>query len=256
MRRQVAAPYTLLVLPAAVVVVSDAHLGFAPRDDADTFHRFLDAVPRLASHLVLNGDLFEFWFEYRHVIPSAAFRTLERLAAVRRAGVRLTVTGGNHDRWGGPFWRRELKAEFHPKAVELDLAGYTALVAHGDAVGDTQWSSRALHALTRHRLAVQLFGLVHPDLGWRLVHAMSPHLSGKSTSEDERRRAAERQERYALDLLARRPDVELVVMGHTHVPRLVRVGERRWYLNSGAWCEGHRYARVTPGGPVLDQFAG
>ncbi len=83
------------------MIVSDVHLGHAPPEVADAFRRFLERVPDLGEHLIVNGDLFEFWFEYREVIPKRAFPTLEALGRVRRAGVQLTVTGGNHDRWGG-----------------------------------------------------------------------------------------------------------------------------------------------------------
>ena len=80
------------------IVVSDAHLSADSGDAGSAFHRFLEAVPDLGDHLVINGDLFEFWFTYRAVIPRAVFPTLAALAHVRKAGVRLTVTGGNHDR--------------------------------------------------------------------------------------------------------------------------------------------------------------
>jgi len=91
-----------------VFVLADAHLGGVPDAVASALHAFLDTVPRAGDHLVINGDLFEFWFEYDSVIPRRAFPTLARLAAARDRGVRLTVTGGNHDRWGRGFWQREL----------------------------------------------------------------------------------------------------------------------------------------------------
>ena len=126
-----------------MVVVSDAHLGHASGDVANAFRRFLDSVPDRTRHLVINGDLFDFWFEYRTVIPREAFPVLSDLYRVRRAGVRLTVTGGNHDRWGGDFWHRELEAEFHPDEVELELAGWRTLVAHGDGRSEQKFGRAA-----------------------------------------------------------------------------------------------------------------
>jgi UDP-2,3-diacylglucosamine hydrolase len=240
---------------STVVIVSDAHLGSTPSDLADSLHRFLDRVPDLGDHLVINGDLFEFWFEYRQVIPRGAFPTLERLSRVRRAGVALTLTGGNHDRWGGEFWRQELDAAFHPHGAELGLAGYATWLSHGDGVSDRLWSARALNAITRYRATVGLFRMLHPDLGMRVVQRLSPYLAGKRMDAAARRRAADLQERHALGILARRGDLELVVLGHTHYPRLVEVGEGRWYLNPGAWCEGRRYAILGAQGPQLAVFA-
>ena len=94
-----------------VFVLSDAHLGGVPDAVASALHRFLDTVPNAGDHVLINGDLFEFWFEYDSVIPRRAFPTLARLAAARHRGVRLTLTGGNHDRWGRGFWQRELGAD-------------------------------------------------------------------------------------------------------------------------------------------------
>ncbi len=238
------------------VVVSDAHIGYGPAEVEASFCRFLERVPDLAEHLIVNGDLFEFWFEYRSVIPKQAFRTLAGLAAVRRAGVRLTVTGGNHDRWGGEFWEREVGAEFHRDAVELELGAMRSLIRHGDGVVETRWSARAFHALVRHPLTTGVFRLLHPDAGFAVVRRMSPHLAGKEQQSSERTRAARRQEQYARALLLERADLDLVVLGHTHVACLVAPSEGRWFLNPGAWNEGCHYARITPDGPVLEVFNG
>ncbi len=248
--------YTPPVPTNTTIVVSDAHLGHAPSEITEAFHRFLKAVPSLGDHLVINGDLFEFWFEYRSVIPREAFPTLEALGALRRAGVRLTLTGGNHDRWGGPFWIEQLGAAFHPDGIELDLVGLRALVAHGDAIGGERRGARVLHRLTRNRAAVGVFRTLHPDLAFALVRRMSPHLAAGARDEATRRRASERQLGRARGILDERDDLNLVVYGHTHLPALVPVRDRQWYLNPGAWAEGCRFATVTVQGPALQQFEG
>jgi UDP-2,3-diacylglucosamine hydrolase len=243
------------MLRQAAVIVSDAHIGLASDNVVAAFHRFLRSLPDLADHLVINGDLFEFWFEYRDVIPKAAFRTLEALAQLRRAGVRLTLTGGNHDRWGGDFWRRELEAEFHAEEVELDLAGHRALVTHGDGVGNEPWSAKALHAVVRHPITVGLFRWMHPDVGFALVRRMSPLLAGKARDEEIVRRYVEAQAAHARQLLHDRTDLALVVMGHTHRAALEQVNPGRWYLNPGAFAEGMCYAVIERQGPRLERFA-
>ena len=248
--------YTPPVPADTTIVVSDAHLGRAPSGVTEAFHRFLEAVPSIGNHLVINGDLFEFWFEYRSVIPREAFPTLEALGALRRAGVRLTLTGGNHDRWGGPFWVEQLGAAFHPDGVELELAGHRALVAHGDAIGGERRWARVLHRLTRHRAVVGMFRMLHPDLAFGLVRRMSPQLAAGARDDATRRRASERQLRHARSILDERDDLDLVVYGHTHLPAVVPVRDRQWYVNSGAWAEGYRFATVTAQGPTLQQFEG
>ncbi len=169
LRRSELGRYTGFVPPNAAVIVADAHLGDPREQDADSFHRFLDSVPQLANHIVINGDLFDFWFEYRSVISRSAFPTLAALAKLRSAGVELTVTGGNHDRWGGGFWATELGGAFYRDSAEVELVGWKALVTHGDGVGEEHVAGRIMHAITRHPLTAAGFRLVHPDLGYGLA---------------------------------------------------------------------------------------
>jgi UDP-2,3-diacylglucosamine hydrolase len=237
-----------------VLVVSDAHLGGVPAAVDAAFHAFLDEVPQAGDHLLLNGDLFEFWFEYRSVIPRRAFPTLARLAAVRRRGARLTVLGGNHDRWGCGFWEAELGAAFHPREVVLDLAGWRALVAHGDGLAEPHAGARVLHAITRHPLTASLFRWVHPDLGHGLVRRASRVLGHRTRNPEVIARSAAAQADWARGLLGSREDLDLLVLGHTHRPALVAVADRRWYLNPGAWMDGFRYAVITDRGPELAAY--
>lgn len=242
-------------LPAAAVIVADAHLGHSPESLSDrTFEDFLGNVPTLGNHLVINGDLFDFWFEYRAVIPRAAFPTLAALHAVQRAGVTVTITGGNHDRWGGDFWKHQLGAEFHSESVELELAGLNAMVHHGDGLAEQHRGGAFMHRLTRHPLTAGTFRLIHPDLGFWLVRRMSRVL-GQSTREGEvLDRAAAAQAELARRILHERPELNLVVLGHTHRPALEEVEDGRWYLNPGSWMDDRRYAMVTSEGPELRSF--
>jgi UDP-2,3-diacylglucosamine hydrolase len=236
-----------------VYVLADAHLGATP-ERAAALHQFLATVPAAGDHVIINGDLFDFWFEYGRVIPRTAFGTLAELAAMRRRGVRLSVTGGNHDRWGRGFWERELDAAFYRGAGELSLAGFRAYVAHGDGVAEPRAGSRLLHAITRHPLTAAAFRWIHPDVGFGLVERLSGVVGEQNRAPAAVERAAVAQRAWATALLARRPDLELVVLGHTHRAALVPAGERRWYLNPGAWMDGFCYAAIGAGGPVLRSY--
>jgi UDP-2,3-diacylglucosamine hydrolase len=242
-------------LPSAAVVVADAHLGHSPDSVSDcSFNAFLETVPSLGDHLLINGDLFDFWFEYRAVIPRDAFGTLAALAALRKAGVRLTVTGGNHDRWGGSFWREQMDASFYRESVRVDLGGLPSFVHHGDGLAEQHRGGALMHRLTRNPLTAGAFRWIHPDLGFWLVRRMSRVL-GQSTREGEvLERAAEAQAGLARALLAQHPDVRLVVLGHTHRAALEEVAEGKWYLNPGGWMNDRRYAVVTEEGPSLRVF--
>jgi UDP-2,3-diacylglucosamine hydrolase len=236
----------------AAVIVSDAHLG--GDDRATPFVHFLDAVPDLGDHLVVNGDLFDFWFEYGTVIPRRAFRVLSALHRLTRAGIALTVTGGNHDRWGGSFWRDELGAAFHPEGTRLSLAGWRCAILHGDGVHETHRGARVMHTVTRWPLTASVFRWVHPDLGLRMVDALSGTLGQRTRVGEQLDRAAAAQRAWARAFLEREPEIDVLILGHTHRQALDRIADRRWYLNPGAWCEGQAYAVVTTAGPDLRVF--
>lgn len=238
----------------ATIVVSDAHLSEDSGDTSAVFHRFLEAVPDLGDHLLINGDLFEFWFTYRSVIPRAVFPTLAALARVRQAGVRVTVTGGNHDRWGAGFWKKELDAEFHRGPVELDLAGWASWICHGDGIVELDSTGRLMHRITGHPFTARAFHLIHPDLAFWMVRRLSRYLATRRYDEAIVARAAAAQSKYAKEMLSDRLDLALVVFGHTHRHALESVERNRWYLNPGAWIDGRRYAVISPEGPTLHEF--
>lgn len=228
------------------MVVGDAHLGSADPGDQSAFHDFLAAVPDLAGHLLITGDLFDFWFEYRYVIPRRPIATLARLVGLAERGVAIEVLGGNHDRWGGSFWSRDLGIPFHREGVRLTLAGRRTWAVHGDGLTETKLGGRIIHRVTRHPLTVGLFRLLHPDLGFWLADRLSGGLAEGNRSAPVLERAAAAQERYARALLDRRPDLDLVIMAHTHRTRLVEHQPGRFYLNAGQWMVDRSYAVVDP----------
>ena len=241
--------------PERVIVVADAHLGQVPPATVRLFHRFLDVVPRASDHLLIDGDLFDFWFEYGAVIPRRHFPHLARLRELRARGVRITLMGGNHDRWGGPFLTEDLGIAFHADPVEMRLAGRPAFVAHGDGLTEQHWSAAVVHRILKHRWTITVFRALHPDFGFWIADRLSGTLADNTKDRAVLDRAAAAQERWANDLLDRRPDLSLVVLAHTHRPRLVVRPDGRAYLNPGAFLDGGRYAVVTEREVELKQFS-
>ena len=238
-----------------VIVVADAHLGQVPPATEAAFHAFLDQVPQPGDHLLINGDLFDFWFEYRAVIPRKHFASVAKLQAVRARGIPITFVGGNHDRWGGDFLRRDLGIAFYGGEAELELAGRRAFVAHGDGLTEQDWSATLMHLVTRHPVTIWAFRLLHPTIGFWIAGKLSGTLADTTRDRAVLDRAAAAQRQWAADLLARRPDLSLVIMAHTHRPVIERLPDGRTYLNPGAFLDGGRYAVVTAGAVELKQFS-
>lgn len=243
--------------PDAVVVVSDSHIGAQPGQPSDQeFLEFLRAVPELGSRLVINGDLFDFWFEYGSVIPRRAFPTLAGLAAVRESGVDLVLTGGNHDRWGGAFWREELGARFEPEGFEDTLCGIPTWIHHGDGLSEQSWRGGLMHSITRHPITVGLFRMIHPNVGFWLVGKLYGGLREGELPPERKAPILESQRAFAEEMLKARDDLELVILSHTHHQVLHEVGHRKWFLNPGVWQEQLRYAIVRAEGPELRVWDG
>ena len=236
-------------------MVADAHLGQVPPATTVAFHAFLDAVPSLGDALLINGDLFDFWFEYGTVIPRKHFGSVARLQALRAQGIPITFIGGNHDRWGGDFLRSDLGIAFYGDGAELEIAGRRAFVAHGDGLTEQHWSATLMHRVTRHPLTIAIFRALHPTIGFWIADQFSRHLADSTKDRAVLDRAAEAQLQYAKHLLATRAELDLVIMAHTHRARLERLPDGRTYLNPGAFLDGGRYAVVTGEAVELKQFS-
>jgi UDP-2,3-diacylglucosamine hydrolase len=233
------------------IVASDQHLGAAPAARVQAFHAWLDTVADRTRHLVLNGDLFDFWFEYGSVIPKGYTRTLGKLVELVDGGVRVDFIGGNHDWWGGSFLRNEIGLHVHHAPVRLELGGRTALVAHGDGLGQGDLGYRALRSVLRSRLARLGFRWVHPDVGaWIAGRVSRTGFRPQSDHAAPPARLLERSaalERWARDTLVAEDNLELVLLGHTHLPRKVEVAPGRFYLNSGDWLVHCTWVELEPG---------
>jgi UDP-2,3-diacylglucosamine hydrolase len=240
------------VPPQSLVIVSDAHLGYAPPETEAALLEFLEHVPDVGDALLVNGDLFEFWFAYRRVIPREGFRVaaaVERLA--RR--VPVAVVGGNHDRWGRGFWVEELGVRFAPDQMELAVGDRRVLALHGDTIAGTS-ERRLLHRLVSLPITPALYGLVHPDLGMPVVRWVAARLGTHGVDGPEFEREATAQQSWAVARLRSDPGLGLLVMGHTHRPALVEVGPGQEYLNPGAWFDGFRFAVATAARCELRRF--
>ncbi|HWO88339.1 MAG TPA: UDP-2,3-diacylglucosamine diphosphatase [Gemmatimonadales bacterium] len=229
-----------------VVVVGDAHLGTADPGAEGAFLEFLAAVPSIGSRLLLLGDIFDFWFEYRSVVPRKHLRTAAAIGEVARSGTTVEFFGGNHDRWGGTFWTRDMGVAFHPRGSDLIVAGRRAFVHHGDGLSDHLVLARALQWVLSRRLTVLVYSLLHPTASFWLAEKLAGWLEGRHKTPEAMDRAASFQEGLARQMIERRPELQLVIMGHTHRQRVVELGPGRFYLNAGQWMNERHYAVVTP----------
>lgn len=228
------------VLPAPCYLISDAHLGVTPPEVERRLLGFLEHLEGRAASLVVNGDLFEFWFEWRTVIPRAGFRVVAALARLQERGTRVLWMAGNHDCWGGDVLRRDAGVEYHLGTWRGEIAGWRSRIEHGDGLRDVEDRGyRTLRAVLRHRWAVRAFRLLHPDLGTRLALGSS-HASRTYRARDggEGLRVVARRD------LSAAPDLDLLIFGHSHVAALERMPAGGVYANCGGWMDDATFLRV------------
>lgn len=247
---------------ATSFVTSDVHLGAVPSSTVRAFHQWLRWVGERADVLVINGDLFDFWFEYRSVIPRGYSRTLGLLGELVDHGVTVHLVGGNHDWWGGSMLTNEIGVQFHHKPVVLQVSGRNCLFVHGDGLGRGDLGYRMLRWTLRSRPTQWLFRWLHPDVGATIAKKVSRtklRQGSQSPPPQDTRDSLDRNpaadpanrsgelRRWARNQLLDDPTLDDVFLGHTHLPVREEVAPGRFYVNSGDWLNHNSF--VTINGP-------
>ena len=240
-----------------VYLASDIHLGVVSADTEEAFLRWLDHAGARASELVINGDLFDFWFEFRSAVPRGHARVLGALARLVEAGVPVTLMGGNHDWWGGPFLTDEIGVTFLREPTVLDLAGFRTFLAHGDGLGGGDLGYRILRRVLRNRLVCWSFGWLPPEVGTAVARRVSRTEHHMTAPSGHQRTRSGVLAEWGRSKLSADPALDLVVLGHTHLPVFEEVEPGRYYVNAGDWVTHRSYLVLEEGrAPRLLEWEG
>ena len=238
--------------------VSDAHLGRGSRDDTRDAEHALVAMLRAhedemmrGGRLVLVGDVFDQWIEYRHLAPKEGVRLLGLLAEWCDAGVQVDYVVGNRDPWHVDLFEREIGVRVWHGLWRTELDGWDAYIAHGDGLRppDRVFSRflNRLQPLVRHPHTARLYRMCLPgDTGYGLARWVSRRFGTDGTPDPD---AARRVDGAARDALFE-TDADLVVMGHSHTAALHET-EHGIYLNPGYWFGSRTFGRLDASGPSL-----
>lgn len=238
----------------AIFFISDAHLGenHPEREKLKLvrLHSFLDMVKARATELYIVGDLFDFWFEYRHAVPKDHLEIVLRLAELRRHGLKLTYITGNHDHWLGSFLEQQVGFTVYRDQTELRLDGIRVLISHGDGLAAKDRGYRILKRILRNRVNIFLYRLLSPDIGIPLAKFISLKSRGHSQKRPKEGFLAEYRE-YARRRIAE--GYGAVILAHTHVPELTEFPGGT-YVNTGDWVEHFSYLELADGRFALKQW--
>lgn len=242
----------------AIYFASDFHLGvdarFPSRERERRVVHWLDACWRRdAEAFYLVGDLFEFWFEWREVVPRGYVRFLGKLAEIVDAGVPIHVFTGNHDMWLEDYLTEEIGVTLHRKPLRTQLLGHELLIGHGDGLGPGDHGYKRLKRLFAAPWARWLYARLHPNMAMGLAL----YLSGRSRSGQPPETEFLGPQRewlvaYSERKLAQEPGLDLLVFGHRHLPIDFTLSNgRSRYLNLGEWLHYETYVRLTEAGAEL-----
>ena len=230
-----------------IYFASDNHLG-APTPEASKereakFVRWLDTIKADAGAIFLLGDLFDFWFEYRTVVPKGFVRTLGKLAELRDSGIAIYFFVGNHDLWMDDYCEKELNIPVFHRPQEGESCGKRFLIGHGDGLGPGGKGYKRMKKVFTNPFCKWLFRWLHPDIGVRLAQYLS--VKNKMISGDEDVHFLGEDKEWLVQYCKRKLETthyDYFLFGHRHLPMTIDLGGKVTYINTGDWIHYYTYA--------------
>jgi len=235
----------------ALYIFSDAHLG-AHKPEKESLKKkkiaeLCELVKKDGDRLVILGDLFDFWFEYRYTAPKEHYDVLFMLGEVKKAGIKLDYVSGNHDFWMDDFFEKQMGISLHRDSLDFEYEGRKIHLLHGDGLSKKDSGYRFLKKIFRNRFNIWLYRKLPPD--WAVP--LARNVSGKSrehTSQRDSQFVSDYRD-YALNKI--KSGFDVVVLAHLHMPILENL-DRGIYLNSGDFIEHFSYAKFSSGKITLE----
>lgn len=232
-----------------IYFLSDAHLGSLaiahPRQQERRLVRFLDSIKHKAAAVYLLGDMFDFWYEYRYVVPKGYTRFLGKLSELTDLGVEVHYFIGNHDIWSYGYLETECGVVLHRHPLTTELYGRIFVLAHGDGLGGGERSFKAIRAVFHSRLCQHLFSALHPRWGvaFGLEWARRSRLKREGGTEPPY--MGEDKEPlvlYTKQYIKTHPDADVFIYGHRHIELDLQLSRKTRMIILGDWITQFSYA--------------
>jgi UDP-2,3-diacylglucosamine hydrolase len=228
-----------------IYFVSDAHFGI---DNGHTsafrehlFIKWLDEIKSDATEIVLAGDIFDFWFEYKYVAPRGFAGIISKLREISDSGIKLSYFTGNHDMWIFGYLPEAIGAELIRGTIIREVNGKKIFIGHGDGLGPYDKQYNFLKNIFSSKFFQFLFKLLHPELSFRIALAWSSssrkkHLYPKKIDFNE-----EWLVKYSKTVLENQ-HIDFFIFGHRHIPFQLNLNENCVFTNLGDWLFNFSYA--------------
>jgi len=230
-----------------IYFISDAHLGVPTRESSlereKLLVQWLDKIKKDATEIYLLGDIFDFWFEYKTVVPKGYVRLLGKIAEITDSGIPVYYFTGNHDMWIFSYFEQELGVVMHREPQEREINGKLFFIAHGDGLGPADHGYKFLKKVFSNRVCQKLFSWLHPGFGTGLALYFSRKSRMANGARDEIFLGTEKERliRFCHDMVKIKP-YNYFIFGHRHLPLDIEIGPETRYINTGDWVGTFSYA--------------
>lgn len=230
-----------------IYFLSDFHLGVP--DYARSLERekklvvFLESIRHDAQEIFIAGDMFDFWYEYKTVVPKGYVRLLGKLAEITDSGIPVHFFLGNHDMWMSGYFEQELNIPVYAAPKTFEWNGKTFYIGHGDGLGPGDHGYKFLKKVFRNRICQWLFGQLHPSWGIGLANYFSRKSRAKTGTSDEHFLGEEKEWLiiYSREVL-KTQHYDYFIFGHRHYPLDFPLNNSSRYINLGDWITNFTYA--------------
>lgn len=223
-----------------IYFASDFHLGVPDHETSLAREKkivaWLDIIKHDAHAIFLLGDIFDFWFEYKHAVPKGFIRFQGKLAELRDRGIPVYFFTGNHDMWMFDYFSKELGIVIYREPLELNIGQHKLLIGHGDGLGPGDATYKILKTIFNSSFCQWLFQWIHPNLGMGLAHYWSRKSRIANMKREEKFQGEENE--FLLTWCREKEKTDhhdLYIFGHRHLPLDLGVGENSRYINLGEW---------------------
>ncbi|MFL5808590.1 MAG: UDP-2,3-diacylglucosamine diphosphatase [Flavisolibacter sp.] len=245
-----------------IFFLSDFHLGAPDAEKSlqreKLIIRFLDDIKQEAHSVFIVGDIFDFWYEYKYVVPRGYVRLLGKLAELTDTGIEISFFVGNHDMWMKNYFQKELNIPVYFEPKEFLFNQKTFLIGHGDGVGPGDHGYKRLKKIFRNPVCQWLFGVMPPSIGIGLANYFSRKSREAAGNHMEEEFLGENQEWlliYSRETVQKK-NINYFVFGHRHLPIDYRLSDSSRYINLGDWINYFTYAVFEGNDMQLKSYLG
>lgn len=242
-----------------IYFVSDCHFGIPDYQSSlvreKKFIEWLDFIKKDASEIYILGDLFDFWFEYKTVIPKGYTRLLGKLAEIADSGIKIWMFTGNHDMWMFGYFKKELGIDIIRKPVIKEINGLKMMIGHGDGLGPGDYGYKCIKKIFASKICQWLYARLHPNfaIGLGLYFSQKSRLARGENDLIYKGDNGERLILYAKKK-SKNEHFDLFVFGHRHLPIDLKISDNTRYVNLGDWLVHFSYAVLEGQHFVLKKF--